>query len=421
MRASDRTDCPAPGRFPRIAAAGAAFQGGAAAVDSATVMASLVHLLTGSALAVGYASAVLRLGWLLPQMVVGYLADRAERRMPFYIFGAFGRAAALALIAGLLWWCSDWPPVPLALGFLGLWTVYAFVSGVVAVPYNDIVGRTIPSERRSRMLAWRFFGGGLLGLAVAAVLRIALDLLPPLEAFALIFAVGSALMLISSFLFVSAGEPAPPPKRQAPQRRGSVVAFLREGLDTVRRDPAFRQFLIFQWLGSATLMALPFYVVAASGQGLDAAAVGTLLAAQTTGSLVSNPLWGRLGDRAGKLRLLEVVAVMRIAAPLLVLVLIATGVGIAGFVVLFVLIGMMMNGVTIGFLGFLMEISPDDRRSAYSSWFNTFAAPAALSPIVGAALVSIIAIEAVFVLAALAAIAQIGVLSQMGRSMRIAR
>ena len=115
-------------RFRRIAGAGMAFQGGTAAVDSATVVASLVHLLTGSALAVGYASAVLRLGWVLTQLPVGWLAERSPRRMPFYVFGAFGRAAAAAAIAVLLWWGSDWPqfdwpPVPLALGFLALWTV----------------------------------------------------------------------------------------------------------------------------------------------------------------------------------------------------------------------------------------------------------------------------------------------------------
>ena len=66
-------------RFWRIAGAGAVFQGGSAAVDSATVVASLVHMLTGSALAVGYASTVLRLGWLLPQFAVGYLAERTDR------------------------------------------------------------------------------------------------------------------------------------------------------------------------------------------------------------------------------------------------------------------------------------------------------------------------------------------------------
>ena len=110
-------------RFWGIVGAGATFQGGAAAVDSATVVASLVYHLTGSAFAVGFASAVLRLGWLLPQLVVGYLAERAERRMPFYVFGAYGRATCLALIALLLWWGRDWPqadgrPVLLAAGFL---------------------------------------------------------------------------------------------------------------------------------------------------------------------------------------------------------------------------------------------------------------------------------------------------------------
>jgi hypothetical protein len=54
--------------FWKIAGAGAAFQAGAAAVDSATVIANLVDRLTGIVFAVGAASAVLRLGWLLPQV-----------------------------------------------------------------------------------------------------------------------------------------------------------------------------------------------------------------------------------------------------------------------------------------------------------------------------------------------------------------
>ncbi len=112
----------------------------------------------------GAASAVLRLGWLLPQLVVGFLAQRAERRMPFYIVGAFGRASCLALIALLLAIVSEPANGWFACGFLALWTLYAFVSGIVAVPYNDIVGRSIPSGALSRMLAWRFFGGGLLAL-----------------------------------------------------------------------------------------------------------------------------------------------------------------------------------------------------------------------------------------------------------------
>jgi hypothetical protein len=46
------------GRFTRIVIAGAFFQGGAAAVDTGTIMASLVQILTGSSLAVGVTASI---------------------------------------------------------------------------------------------------------------------------------------------------------------------------------------------------------------------------------------------------------------------------------------------------------------------------------------------------------------------------
>ena len=146
-------------RFRRLSAAGIFFQGGAAAVDSSTIIATLVHGLTANTYAVGAASAILRYGWLFPQIFVAYLAQRRQRRMPFYMVGAFGRAACLVAIAGILG-LAGWLPhgVVVALFFV-LWTTYAFVSGIVAVPYNDIVARSVVSERRSRLLAIRFFGG----------------------------------------------------------------------------------------------------------------------------------------------------------------------------------------------------------------------------------------------------------------------
>ena len=124
MSASDAAVLPSErGRFWRMAGAGAAFQAGAAAVDSATVVASLVFQLTGSAFAVEFASAVLRLGWLLPQLVLGFLAERANRRMPFYAFGAYGRAICAGLIGLTLWLDGSWSATVLATAFLIIWTL----------------------------------------------------------------------------------------------------------------------------------------------------------------------------------------------------------------------------------------------------------------------------------------------------------
>lgn len=404
--------------FWKITGAGAAFQAGSSAVDSATVVASLVFQLTGNVFAVGAASAILRLGWLLPQIVVGFLAQRAHRRMPFYIVGAFGRAICLALIAVLLAAAVILPHGWVVGGFFGLWTAYAFVSGIVAVPYNDIVGRSIPSSSRSRMLALRFFGGGLLALMVAAVVHRLLATEELFTAYALIFAVASVLMLISSVTFVSAGEPtAVRPPGLVPD---TFAVFLKNGLEVLRTDHRFRLFLFTQWLGGATLMALPFYVVAAAGQGLRPEDVAILLGAQTAGALASNAVWGRIGDRFGKLRLLQGVAILRFAPPLgaLVLLVVADGEAawrLAAFAGLFVLIGALINGTTIGYLGYLMEISPDDRRPAYSAYFNVLVSPAALLPLLGAVIVDAISLQAVFVAAAAAAAVQLYLIQKLSK------
>ena len=190
---------------------------------------------------------------------------------------------------------------------------------------------------------------------------------------------------------------------------------MRGGWTILRDDGRFRLFLFSQWLGGATLMALPFYVIAAAGQGIMIAEVGLLLGAQTAGSLASNAVWGWIGDRHGKLRLLLSVGVLRLVPPALVLALIAGSAGRPGFVLLFFVIGALMNGVTIGYLGYLMEISPDDRRPAYSAYFNALASPAALLPLAGAALVAFVSIEGVFIAAILAGAWQLALLGRISR------
>ena len=396
------------GRFWRIAGAGVGFQGGSAAVDSATIIAGFVHALTGSSVAVGLASATLRFGWLFPQLFVGYLAQGRRRRMPFYMVGAFGRAACLAMLAAAVAAMGGAPPLALTVVFFVLWTGYSFVSGIVAVPYNDIVGRSIPSHRRSRMLAWRFFGGGLLGLIVAAAAHRLLGQLPFLQAHAAVFAIGAALLLVSSVLFVSAGEPDAPPPRQP---RPGFLAFLRDGGRVYREDARFRLFLQSQWLGGAALMALPFYVIQARAIGLALLDIPLLLAAQTAGALASNALWGRWGDRRGKQSLLEGVAVLRIVPPVAVLFIAVTldrfGVApLTAFGALFFCLGGLVNGTTIAMLGYLMEISPDDRRPAYSGYFNAMVAPASLLPILGGIIAEVVSLPGVFVLAVAAGVLQ---------------
>ena len=397
-----------PGRrFWRLSAAGILFQGGAAAVDSSTIIASLVHGLTGNMYAVGAASAILRYGWLSPQLFVGYLAQHRARRMPFYMVGAFGRATCLAGLAAVLGLAGALPHGLLVALFFALWTAYAFVSGIVAVPYNDIVARSVPSARRSSLLAIRFFGGGLLALGVAAAAHRLLGALTFPLGYAALVLLGALLLFASSLWFVSAGEPAIAP----PKAATGFLNFLRGGVEVFCGDRHFRLFVYAQWLGGAVMMALPFYILQASASSGGVAEVALLLAAQTAGALASNALWAWWGDHHGKRSLLEGVAALRVAPPLLTLVLSGWAgtsalVAQAGFALVFVLLGALANGTTIAMLGYLMEISPDDRRPAYSGYFNALVAPAALLPLAGAAIVEATALEGVFAVSLGAALLQ---------------
>jgi len=394
--------------FRHIAAGGVFFQGGAAAIDTSTIVAGLVHGLTGSPLAVGTAAAIAHYGWLFPQIFVAHIAQARAYRMPLYRLGAFGRAGCLTGLAALLWLGGGLPRGSMVTGFFALWTAYAFVGGIVAAPYNDIVARAVPSERRSRLLAIRFFGGGLLALGVAAFANrvLAAGGRPSTAGYAAIFLLGAALLTSSAVAFSTAVE-APAPRARIHSR---FRAFLADGLCVFRDDRRFQRFLVAQWLGGAAAMALPFYILQPGRTaGTQEADVALLLAAQTAGMLLSNPLWGWWGDRLGKLSLLLLVAALRGLAPALALAWLAFGmenreIALLWFGLVFALLGAVGNGGIIAQLGYLMEISPNDRRPAYSGYFNLLAAPAALLPMLGAVLVGLFSYTTLFACSLAAAV-----------------
>ncbi len=415
------TDTKQRGRFKSVATAGITFQAGSAAVDSATIMSALVFQLSGSTILVGAVTAILRFGWLFPQLIVGFLAQRDGSSMRYYVIGAFGRASCMAAMAGVLFASSHLTGTQLIVAVMSIWTAYAFVSGIVAVPYNDIVARAVPSILRSRLLATRFFGGGVLALGIAALAdRFVAALAFPLS-YAAIFALASVLMFISSGVFTAMGEP---PAAAATNDKGttsktdtpspskpSFYDYLKAGKEVFHADHRFRLFVFAQWCGGGVLMAMPFYVVVASTSGFDLKRVALLLGAQTAGALSSNLLWGWWGDKQGKGSLLKAIALARVIPPLVIIALAVqqpddAATSLAIFLAVFFVLGALANGLTIAVIGFLMEISPDHLRPSYSGYFSALTAPAFLLPLLAGIIASAIGLVAIFAISMIAAMLQ---------------
>jgi hypothetical protein len=123
------------------------------------------------------------------------------------------------------------------------------------------------------------------------------------------------------------------------------------------------------------------------------------------------PALGLVGRRAGKAQPAGDRGRGRGGSTLLTLSWITTGGSGAAtplpwFAVTFVVLGAIGNGGTIAYLGYLMEISPDGRRPAYSGYFNALIAPAAFLPLAGAALAEAKSYAWVFAASGIAALLQ---------------
>ena len=79
---------------------------------------------------------------------------------------------------------------------------------------------------------------------------------------------------------------------------------------------------------------------------------------------------------------------------------------------MFFVLGALANGLTIAVIGFLMEISPDDRRPAYSGYFNAITAPAFILPLLAGVLASMFGLLTVFAISMVAALLQSTILLQ---------
>jgi Na+/melibiose symporter-like transporter len=340
-------------------------------------------------------------------------------RKPIYLVGGGGRAACLGLLAvALLVWPAGAGDTSFALlvVFFAVWAAFSFVAGLSGVPYNDVIARTIPSDRRSRLLGLRLFVGGALaaggGLLIRAILRDAPE--ASLQPYGLIFGAGALVLAVSTVCFALIEEPAAPIR---PTRPGFGL-FLREGLEIARTDRRFRLFLYAQLLGGVTKMSAPFYLLQALRVGrLPELEMGSLLAAQMVGSIALNPVLGWWGDRHGKLSVLKVVTALSAVGPVLALVVSAHTVApenvLLWYAVVFFFLGVTTTGEIIGDLGYLMEISPDARRPEYSGYMNALVAPSRLLPFVGGAIVALGSFPLLFTIAALAVAARLRVVARL--------
>ncbi len=310
--------------------------------------------------------------WYFLQLLLSGYVQRWPRALPLYRLMAGVRIGALVLLS-LATFVLDGPGM-LLLVFMATFTANSVAAGVAALPFLNVVAKTIPPTRRGMYFGWRRFVGGLLGLSGGALVKLLLSPEFPLsfpDNYGLLFALGCLItvVLVGSFSFVIEPEEVVDPQRV------SLSEQLRRAARLPAHDHSYKCYLGLRVAIVASSFALPFYAVYARRM-LNAPddMVGVYLIGFTLAGVLSNLILGQVGDRRGNRLLMRVVALSAALPPLLALLVgYLPEIGLeksALFTLVFVLQGIQRTAGAIGSNNYVLELAPSIQRVLYLGFAN---------------------------------------------------
>lgn len=384
------------------------FQTGRAWADPTAVLPLFITTLTPSTALVGLLPALQRLGYVLPQVPVAALLGHRPRRAPFLRWGVFfGRLPFVLFVAYL--WTQGAANHAVTLAFL-LFADFSVQlgNGFVAVPWQDIIAKSIPPRIRGRFWGTMQLVGALGGFAAGTLVGVVLHhkgLAFPAN-FAVLFTVAAVFHAGSTLGCFLVREPVRPVLEQ----REGLSHILKTAWSLLSRPSAFRSLVLIAILGFGLAGTMPFYIVYATRHlGVPEYMAGVYISVATLGTAALSLVWGWLNDRRGTRAVLRGGCVLLLVTPLVALIIptLARAAHPTALPYLFALV--FLTGPSSGsafFMGtvnYMFDLCSHEERHRYISLLGTLSAPSILLPLAVGWLLKFVPFPVMFV--ALAAVA----------------
>jgi MFS family permease len=230
--------------------------------------------------------------------------------------------------------------------------------------------------------------------------------------YGILIVAGATLSAVGMFLFGLIREP----RAKVIHKLRPLGDHLREGFELLGRRGNYQLFFVVRICWQLTSMAFPFYAAYAySVLGFSEASVGVFVSLWVASGVISNYVWGKLADIKGNRIVLVLTALISLAPPLMVLLVLRAGPdgaadGPRAFLLLastFVINGFSRSGRFISNMMYLLEDAPEDRRPLYVGFMNTVSFPFMLSPVLGGWIVQAVSFQALFAVSAVFAVVSV--------------
>ena len=375
-------------------------------IGTGTVMPALIAILTPhSEIYVGLLNGLVSGVWLLPQMLIAGAVTRLPYKKPFIVVAVAVSRPVMLLTALVIQFYSRSQPNFVLLSILVSFSIFFVGDAVASVPWFDVLSRTIPPQRRGRVMGTAQVLGGLMGIAAGLGVRFILSPQSPWAFpanYTALFVISSIAMVGSTVALVCLREPAPAVVDHSVPTAREVLAMLPRILV---RDRSFLQLNVVRLLYGFSSVASAFYVLYATRhQGFGVETTGLFVSAQVVGSLTSGLLMSAVQDRLGPLIHMRLTIVLAAMPPLLALTagplytLLGTRI-LPLYLVLYFFLGISSGAMSWPFYNWIMEYVEEAWRPLYIGMLNTLGAITMLAPALGGWIASTLSYPAVFVLA----------------------
>lgn len=371
-------------------------------VDSSMVLSAFVKELTKSNIMVGLISSTMNVGFMWPQLLVSNLLEHKLYKMPFYITGITIRIIAWILIPILTLFIGNSHYHILFLCFYILYFISCSSLGVSSIPFSDIVAKAIPSQRRARLFSLRQLIGEILGIGTGFLIRFILSDKSGLSFpynYSVIFGLSALMMIIASGAFIMVKEPMQPVRNV----KRPLWEHLKRGPNLLKNDKNYRNYLIFRIISSFGSMCIPFYVTFAFDRiQSPRSAIGLFTAVGAMSAVISNIIWGYIGEKNGSRSIIMKASILACITPLTAISVtyIPSFMQQKYYFLVFIVNQAFTSGIGIANITYALDLAPSKSRPTYLGFINTMIFPISFVPILAGYLIKIISYETMFIISA---------------------
>lgn len=388
-----------PGNATRIVATQLLTKLGDHLANTKTVLPWLLNSIGVPAVVTGLLVPIRESGSLIPQLFIGGWVRQYSIRKWFFTAGCCLQALCVAGMASTAWLFTGWTA---GIIVLGLMIVFSLARGLCSVVSKDVLGKTIPKQRRGRVSGLSASMAGALSIGAGLWL-----MLPASDQhqylIGIVFA-ASACWLIAALLFAQVMEFA-----GATDGGENAIKLALKNSRLLVTDAPFRLFVITRALMMSSGLVAPFWVMSAQAQHSQHSLLtlgGFILTAGVAG-LCSGLLWGKWADRNSR-AVMTTTALLTCLWCITMTAIVWLGLTVENvaipvwlYLLLFFLLSATHAGVRLGRKTYIVDLAGGNKRTDYVSVSNSMIGILLLAVGVFTALLSQWSLMAVFIIFAI--------------------